>query len=213
VIAQALAWNQPPIIVPEARDAPKLEMTQPELSEEELLQRVARRDSRAFDQLYEALAPRLFGLMRQMLHDEKEAEEMLQDGFVHVWEHASSYDVERCKAFTWAVMIFRHKAIDRMRALGRRNRRVDSETLQQVTFPASAPVEDDESPASTRGKLVHTALGELPKDERRLIECAFLKGLTHHILSESLGVPPETVKTSVRRGLMRLRDLLRKGGF
>lgn len=184
-------------------------MPQPELSEEELLQRVARKDSRAFDELYQALAPRLFGLMRQMLHDEKEAEEMLQDGFVHVWEHASSYDAERCKAFIWAVMVFRQKAIERMRALGRRTRRIDNETLQQITFPAATFTADDESEGNERGQLVRTALSELPKDQRRVIECAFLKGLNHHIISEALGVPPATVKTNVRSGMLRLRDLLR----
>ena len=99
-------------------------MAQPEYSEEELLQRAGRGDARAFDRLYDLLSPRLFGLLRQMLTDEREAEDMLQDGFVQLWSKASDFDPSLSKAFTWAVMIFRHKAIDRMRALGRRNRLV-----------------------------------------------------------------------------------------
>lgn len=186
-------------------------MSLPELSEEDLLQRVGRRDSRAFDQLYDALAPRLYGLLRQMLHDEREAEEVLQDGFVLLWERASSYDASRSKAFTFAVMIFRNKAIDRMRMLGRRNRLVDSAALEEVTLSPQVPAADDEAQTNERGMVVRKALTDLPKEQRQLIEFAFLKGLTHHVIADSLGIPLGTVKTNIRRGLLRLRDLL-KGG-
>ncbi len=187
-------------------------MSQPELSEEDLLQRAGRGDARAFDQLYDRMAPRLFGLLRQLLHDEREAEDILQDGFVLLWERASTFDPDRSKAFTWAVMLFRHKAIDRMRMLGRRNRLVDSAVLEQTTLGESAHAgADEEVQASERCVVVREALGELPKDQRQLIEFAFLKGLTHHVIAESLGMPLGTVKTNIRRGLLRLRDLL-KGG-
>jgi len=211
VTALALAWN-PRIEAFLVRSVPKPLMSQPELSEEDLLQRAGRGDARAFDQLYDRMAPRLFGLLRQMLHDEREAEDILQDGFVLLWERASTYDPDRSKAFTWAVLLFRHKAIDRMRMLGRRNRLVDSAVLEQTTLGESAHVgADEEVQASERGVVVREALGELPKDQRQLIEFAFLKGLTHHVIAESLGMPLGTVKTNIRRGLMRLRDLL-KGG-
>lgn len=187
-------------------------MSQPEISEEDLLQRVGRGDSRAFDQLYDALSPRLFGLLRQMLHDEREAEDALQDGFVQIWEKASSYDPARGTAMTWAAMIFRHKAIDRMRVLGRRTRMVDSAALESATLGAQNHAgADDEAEANERAAHVRTALQELPKEQRQLIECAFLKGLTHHVIADSLGIPLGTVKTNIRRGLLRLRDLL-KGG-
>ncbi|MDZ4402947.1 sigma-70 family RNA polymerase sigma factor [Prosthecobacter sp.] len=194
-----------------ARRAFDPDMSLPELSEEDLLQRVGRRDSRAFDQLYDALAPRLYGLLRQMLHDEREAEEVLQDGFVLLWERASSYDASRSKAFTFAVMIFRNKAIDRMRMLGRRNRLVDSAALEEVTLSPQVPAADDEAQTNERGMVVRKALTDLPKEQRQLIEFAFLKGLTHHVIADSLGIPLGTVKTNIRRGLLRLRDLL-KGG-
>jgi RNA polymerase sigma-70 factor (ECF subfamily) len=187
-------------------------MSQSELSEEDLLQRAGRGDSRAFDQLYDRMAPRLFGLLRQMLHDEREAEDILQDGFVQLWERASTFEAERSKAFTWAVMLFRHKAIDRMRMLGRRNRLVESAVLEQTILGASSHASaDDEVQANERGVVVREALNELPKEQRQLIEFAFLKGLTHHVIAESMGIPLGTVKTNIRRGLLRLRDLL-KGG-
>lgn len=188
-------------------------MSQPEVSEEDLLLRAGRGDSRAFEQLYDAFSPRLFGLLRQMLHDEREAEDVLQDGFVHLWERASAYDPARGRAFPWAALIFRHKAIDRMRVLGRRTRLVESAALEQATLNGQSHAgADEEAQAHERSAVVRSALNELPKDQRQLIECAFLKGLTHHVIADSLGLPLGTVKTHIRRGLLRLRDLL-KGGM
>ncbi|HEY1052487.1 MAG TPA: sigma-70 family RNA polymerase sigma factor [Prosthecobacter sp.] len=180
-------------------------------SEEDLLQRAGRGDARAFEQFYELLAPRLFGLLRQMLHDVREAEDMLQDGFVQVWESASTFDPARGRAFPWAVTLFRHKAIDRMRVLGRRTRLVESADLEQATLAAQGPGADDQAVADERGTGVRAALNELPNEQRKLIEHAFLKGLTHHVMADSLGLPLGTVKANIRRGLLRLRDLL-KGG-
>lgn len=178
---------------------------QPELSEEELLQRAGRGDARAFERLQELIAPRLFGLLRQMLHDEREAVEMLQNGFVQLWERASAFDPERSQAFTWAVTIFRNQAIERMRALGRRNRLIESDALRQVSLLAQAPTDDGDE----RSGRVRQALSALPKEQSHLIECAFLKGLTHHVIAESLGLPLEKVKTGIRSGMLRLHELLK----
>ncbi len=187
-------------------------MTPETSSEEFLLQRAGRGDMRAFDQLYDRMSPRLYGLLRQMLNDEKEAEDVMQDGFVYLWEHASAYDPQRSKAFTWAVMIFRNKAIDRMRLIGRRNRVVDAAVLEQAVMgETSVSGVDAEVSSHERTNEVRRALAELPTEQRRMIECAFLKGLTHHIIAESLELPLGTVKTHIRRGLLKLRDLL-KGG-
>ncbi|MFO1482880.1 MAG: sigma-70 family RNA polymerase sigma factor [Verrucomicrobiaceae bacterium] len=183
-----------------------------ELSDEELLQHSGRGDTRAFDRLQDALAPRIFGMLKQMMHDEREAEEILVDGFVQLWEQASTFDPARHQAFPWVIMLFRHKAIERMRALGRRNRRVDSSVLQEaVLLPKERSDDDADTSDDSRHGVVRAALQEVPPDQRRLIECAFLKGVTHHIASESLGIPVETVRSNIRRGLLRLRDLL-KGG-
>jgi RNA polymerase sigma-70 factor (ECF subfamily) len=192
--------------------ASAVNMSQPELTEEELLQHAGRGSVRAFDRLYDLIAPRIHGLLRQMLNDEKEVEDVMQDGFVQLWDRASSFDPDRSKAYTWAVMIFRNKAIDRMRMLGRRNRLVESAALAGVSLSAMPPAMADAAlQASERAGVVREALNELPDEQRQLIECAFLKGLTHHVIAESLSMPLGTVKTNIRRGLLRLRDLL-KGG-
>lgn len=213
--AEALAWNprhfSQDIGLRPVRCVIDPTMSQPEDSEEDLLQRAGRGDARAFEQLYDLLAPRLFGLLRQMLHDEREAEDVLQDGFVQVWERASTFDPARGRAFPWTVMILRHKAIDRMRVLGRRTRLVESAALEEATLAGQGPAADAQAVANERGAAVRAALNELPNEQRKLIEHAFLKGLTHHVIADSLGLPLGTVKTNIRRGLIRLRDLL-KGG-
>lgn len=182
-------------------------------SDEELLQRVAAGDEKAFRKLYDRFSPPLFALLKQMLDDEKDAEDTLQDGFLYLWDHAESYDPTRAKAFTWAMVIFRHKAIDRIRSRVRRSRLSERAAVELPVLLADSPARADEN-ASERDHrvLLAKALKSLPVEQRSLIECAFLKGLTHHSISESLGLPLGTVKTTIRRGLLRLRDIL-KGGF
>lgn len=197
---------------PHARAAPLRLMTPSEISDETLLQRAGKGDTRAFEQLYDRFSPRLLGLLKQMLVDDREAEDVLQEGFLYLWDHAHSYDSSRSRAFTWSVMIFRHKAIDRMRALGRRARLVESASVEHAVFETSPMAADEEVAMKDRQKEVHLALLELPGEQRRLIEFAFLKGLTHHAIAESLGLPLGTVKTNIRRGLLKLRDLM-KGGL
>ncbi|MEN3942627.1 sigma-70 family RNA polymerase sigma factor [Prosthecobacter sp. SYSU 5D2] len=186
-------------------------MTSLEISDETLVQQVGQGDVRSFEKLYDRFSPRLFGLLRQMLEDEKEAEDVLQEGFLYLWDHASSYNPDRSRAFTWTVMIFRHKAIDRMRALGRRARVMESAACELAVLEPTAVTAGETVDMKERQKRVHTALNELPGEQRKLIEFAFLKGLTHHAIAESLNLPLGTVKTNIRRGLLRLRDLM-KGG-
>jgi RNA polymerase sigma-70 factor (ECF subfamily) len=181
-------------------------------SDEDLLQRVADGDQRAFQQLYDRFAPPLFTLLKQMLEDDSDAQDVLQEGFLYLWDKASSYSPARAKAFNWAVMVFRHKAIDRLRSRGRRARMTDRAALELPELLSQNPARADEhAVVRERTAAVLKAVQSLPKEQRSLIECAFLKGLTHHAISESLGLPLGTVKTNIRRGLLRLRDLL-KGG-
>lgn len=187
-------------------------MTSSELSDETLLQRAGGGDTRAFEQLYDRLSPRLFGLLRQMFNDEREAEDVLQEGFLYLWDHAANYDMTRSKAFTWAVMIFRNKAIDRLRALGRQSRALEAAAVESATLEHTHDAADVELESKDRSIQVRSALGTLPQEQRRLIEFAFIKGITHQAIAESLGLPLGTVKTNIRRGLLRLRDVL-KGGL
>lgn len=180
-------------------------------TDEAILQRVGRGDEAAMAELYDRFAPSLFAIARRILGDEQEARDALQDGFLYLWDKAADFDPARSKAFTWSVMIFRHKAIDRLRASRRRVR---------LNETAAVNLLDLESPHAERADLsveraesaeaVRRAMRSLPDEQRQCIEWAFLRGLTHLQLSELLGEPLGTVKTNIRRGLMRLRDLLQE---
>jgi RNA polymerase sigma-70 factor (ECF subfamily) len=182
-------------------------------TDEMILQRVAARDQVAFAELYDRFSGGLFALARRILNDEQEARDALQDGFLYLWDKAASYDPTKSKAFTWAVIIFRHKAIDRLRSLRRRQRLNDLATAELLPLNDTAVSEraDHAADRADRAAMVRKALASLPESQRKSIECAFLKGLTHHELAEMLGEPLGTVKTNIRRGLLRLRDML-KGG-
>jgi RNA polymerase sigma-70 factor, ECF subfamily len=189
-----------------------------ELSDEALLQRAGSGEVRAFEDLYERFSPRLFGLVQKMLGDGAEAEEVLQECFVYLWDHARNYDPARSKAFTWATMIFRNRAIDRLRARGRRSRLAEAvqQEAEQQSWYETADHAGEQLQRAEAGSLVRRALGLLPVEQRRLIEQAFFTGHTHQAISEALGLPLGTVKTNIRRGLARLREMLTReeeGGF
>jgi RNA polymerase sigma-70 factor (ECF subfamily) len=184
-----------------------------EETDEAILQRVAAGDEAAFAELYDRFSGPLFALARRVLNDDHEARDALQDGFLYLWDRAHDYDATKSKAFTWAVIIFRHKAIDRLRSVRRRAKLVEEATAELLPTLDGSGVEraDRAADRAERAGIVRRALEALPEAQRRCIEWAFLKGLTHYQLSEKFDEPLGTVKTNIRRGLLRLRDIL-KGG-
>ncbi|MFZ4764413.1 MAG: RNA polymerase sigma factor [Roseimicrobium sp.] len=178
-----------------------------------MLQRVAAGDETAFALLYDRFAPGLYAIIRRILDDEQEARDALQDGFLYLWDKAATYDSSKSKAFTWAVIICRHKAIDRLRALRRRWRLTEMAADELIALDEGQSPEraDDAVDRTERVGLVRKALAALPEAQRKCIEWAFLKGFTHHQLAEMFNEPLGTVKTNIRRGLLRLRDALRGG--
>ncbi len=181
-------------------------------TDEAILQRVATGDEAAFAELYDRFSGALFALARRVLNDEQEARDVLQDGFLYLWDRARDYDPQKSKAFTWCVIIFRHKAIDRLRALRRRAKLIEAATQESLGLDGGSVDRADRAvDKAERAGLVRRALGSLPEAQRKCIEWAFLKGFTHFQLAEMLEEPLGTVKTNIRRGLLRLRDML-KGG-
>lgn len=209
--AAPLAWLE--IRVPKqglARRGVILDRMEQE-TDEAILQRVAARDQAAFAELYDRFSGSLFALARRILNDEQEARDALQDGFLYLWDKAADYDPVKSRAFTWAVIIFRHKAIDRLRALRRRLKLTDMAAEELIPLAEDKNTEraDHAAARSERAALVRRALAALPEAQRKSIEWAFLKGFTHHQLAELFNEPLGTVKTNIRRGLLRLRDILR----
>jgi RNA polymerase sigma-70 factor, ECF subfamily len=180
-----------------------------ETPEATLLQRVARGDSLAFDQLYIRWSPMLYGLACKILNDPKEAEDALQDGFVHVWHKASSYDPGRSSPTTWAYMIFRNKAIDRLRSLDRRGRGLERIALEEREHTSRSAGPEEGAESSERRQVVKSALQSIPPDQREAISLAFFSGLTQTEIAERIGAPLGTVKARIRRGMLKLADVLK----
>ena len=177
-----------------------------QIADNDLLQAVSRGDESALAALYDRYRLILFGLILRILHDRQEGEDVLQEVFFQVWRRANDFDPARGRAFTWLVTIARSRALDRLRMLSSRSRFVeaDEQTVSdEVTDTAQELVKSEE------GQIVRQALAELPHEQRRALLLAYFEGLTQAEIAERLGDPLGTVKTRMRSGLIKLRELLR----
>ena len=177
-----------------------------------LLQRVAQGDRVSFETLYDRFSGVLFSTAYRVLNNQEAAEDVLQDVFIQIWEKAPLYDPARGKPMTWAVTLTRNKAIDRLRSTVRRNRLQDDVEREAETFEQF----DDRSSfdavaAGETNQIVREAIKKLSKDQREAIELAFFSSLTQTEIAERLNEPLGTIKARVRRGMMKLRELLNPG--
>jgi RNA polymerase sigma-70 factor (ECF subfamily) len=143
------------------------------------------------------------------LNNVKDAEEVVQEAFVQIWEKAASYDERRGKPLTWAMTLTRNKAIDRLRRVQRRNRLHDEvEQEAQIWDRVLDRDSSDEAAAHETQAIVRSAVIQLSEDQRRAIELAFFSGLTQHEIAKRLDEPLGTVKARIRRGMMKLRHII-----
>jgi RNA polymerase sigma-70 factor (ECF subfamily) len=174
----------------------------------QLLRRIAAGDLQAMSDFYDQTAPRLFSLALRILGDASEAEEAIQDVFVQLWEKASTFDPLLASAVHWALSITRHRSIDRLRSRHRRARLADQLQESGAADPAPAGSPDLEVLGGEDAAVVRSALASLPKDQRQAIEMAFFAGLSHPEIADALHEPLGTIKARIRRGLLKLREIL-----
>src|SRR6202162_5710922 len=173
-----------------------------------LVARIESRDAEALALLYDRHAGRLMGLAHRILGDTGEAEEILQEVFLHVWKAASTFDSSRGPVLAWLLVATRSRSIDRLRSR-RTGRSAVARSLEEAPEPASR--EDVEADAAGRGEgeaQCRAVIAELPEDQRRALELAYFDGLTHQEIAARTATPLGTVKTRVRLGLMKLRARL-----
>lgn len=175
----------------------------------DLLARVARGDEDAFAKFYARCANGLYSLALKMLNDGKEAEDVLQEGFTYMWRKAASYDPARSSPFTWAVMIVRNKAIDRLRSRHRQSRIVEKATIEFAHFNDADDLSALEPSRREDCAQVRAALAEIPDEQKQAVELAFFSGLTHEQIAAKLETPLGTIKARIRRGLLRMRSSLK----
>ena len=174
-------------------------------SDVELLNSIARGDEQALASLYDRYNLILFSLILRILHSREEAEDVLQEVFLQVWSRAADFDQTRGRPFTWLVTLARSRAIDRLRSLGSRDR-----AALEATRETTDEVQDatDDVIRSEEGEIVRRALAELPEEQRRALLLAYFEGLTQSEIAARLGSPLGTVKTRMRSGMIKLREML-----
>jgi RNA polymerase sigma factor (sigma-70 family) len=169
-----------------------------------ILELVASGDRQAFARLYERTSSKLYGICLRLLGNESEAEDVLQDVYVTVWQKAGRFERERASPITWLAVLARNKGIDRLR-----RRAVHSEPID-----AAADVEDDGplpfelAQQNQEAGRLSDCLDQLDERPRAMIRAAFLDGATYPELAEREGVPLGTMKSWIRRAMQRLRGCL-----
>ena len=170
-----------------------------------LFERVQRGDQEAFADVYDAIAPLVYGAVKRVLRDPAMSEEVTQEVFVELWTSAARFDPSRGVVSTWAVTIARRRAIDRVRSEQSQRNRIEHLGRRRPDVEEGI---DDSVVASLDAERVSRALAELPHDQRQIIQLAFIDGYSHSDIAEQLGLPLGTVKGRVRGGLQRLSGKL-----
>ena len=185
--------------------APDEELT-PAAVQQALLERVAQGDQQAFSDLYDLVAPRVFGLVKRLLRDHAQSEEVTQEIFLEIWQTATRFDPNKGGATTWILTMTHRRAVDRVRSsqssrdrdtrIGIRDHKVDYDDVSETI---EIRIEHER---------VEKAMTRLTELQRQAVSLAYYGGYSHSEVAAMLSVPIGTVKTRLRDGMIRLRDEL-----
>lgn len=173
-----------------------------------LLRQVAERRPEALGALYDRYAATLLGLGKRILGSSADSEEVLQEVFLHVWNHAERYDAGRSSVSTWLILITRSRAIDRLRT--RKVVERTHETSVQENPPEDASPEGVENVfIRERRERVQGEMEKLPPEQKQVLEMAFYEGLSQSEIATKADLPLGTVKTRTLLAMKKLRGALR----
>ena len=179
-----------------------------------LLAAAGRRDAgsqAAFAQIYQSTSSKLFGVALRILRRQDWAEEVLQECYVNIWNHSASYQAGLSAPMTWMTSIVRNRCLDWLRRPTLEDATDDNSVFEAVESPEPGPLALLQQ--SAEAGAISRCMETLEEKQRQAISVAFFEGLTHAELSEKLGQPLGTVKTWVRRGLLKLKDCLGSAGI
>ena len=178
----------------------------PSARQQHLLEQVAQGDKQAFSELYDLVSPRVFGLIKRLLRDHAQSEEVTQEVFLEIWQTATRFDPNKGGATTWIFTMAHRRAVDRVRAsqssrdrdvrVGIRDHKVDYDHVAETIE------------VRLEHERVEKAMARLTELQRQAVTLAYYGGLSHSEVAEQLSVPIGTVKTRLRDGMIRLRDEL-----
>ncbi len=167
-----------------------------------LLAQAANGDRQAFEIFYQRTSSKLFGIILRILIERTEAEDVLQEVYVTIWRKAAEFDAARASPVTWTATIARNRAIDRLRARGSRPSAPLEEAAEVRDHSPSADVIID---GNREAAQLNAALAALEPRHAAAIRSCYFEGITYETLAAREGVPVGTLKSWVRRGLMRMK--------
>ncbi len=190
----------------------------------QLLRATAHGDAQAFKTLYDDTSPRLHAVAMTMMRDSGLAEDVLQDSFVQIWHRARDYHADRGSVFTWLTTIVRYRAIDLLRKRKHDKLSGDMRTFDvdpaDIDYLDSTDADGDDSQAgplasaiaSEGTALLRRCIDRLSNNQQRSVSLAFFRGYTHQELADCLAEPLGTIKSRLRRSLLRLKECLENLG-
>ena len=168
------------------------------------LRLVARGDADAFDTVYDQVAATVFGIVRRVVRDQAQSEEVTQDVLLEVWRNAAKFDPGRGSATAWVMTLAHRRAVDRVRSVQKESERERRTAVADVPFDEVAEAVE----LSLERERVRRCLGSLTELQRESVTLAYYGGYTYSQVASLLGVPDGTIKTRMRDALIRLRDCL-----
>lgn len=171
----------------------------------EALVQSGRGDRSAFATVYTATSAKLFGVCLRIFPDRNEAEDALQDAYLTIWNKASSFESGRASPISWLVAVTRNRAIDRLRA----KKKSGTTSIEEAAEIADAtPLADAQLIEVADDRILHDCISSLDQGDARFIRSAFIGGSTYADLAKHEGQPLGTVKSRIRRALLKLRSCM-----
>lgn len=176
-----------------------------------LLRKISQKDSNALSEFYDLYSKYLYTIIYFILRDEAEAEDLLQEVFLQIWDKIDSYDESLGNPLAWITRITRNKAIDRLRSKSFKNRssEIDIERVFDLSTDSGSSNPDNISNRTQEQTEIANALSTLNQNQRDLIEFAYFRGYSQSELAEHFNIPLGTVKTRMRSAMISLRDKLK----
>ena len=172
------------------------------------MRRIADGDRAALQTAYRLTSAKLFGVCLRILHERTEAEDVLQEVYLTVWQKAAGFDPGRASPMTWLITIARNKAIDRLRAGGQARRMEPIDAAAKIVD--AAPLADDALAQGEANARLKACLGGLAANEQNPLRGAFFDGNTYEELAARMDVPLGTMKSWIRRALLKLKTCLER---